>query len=84
MPLQYWHASAMAVGAKVGFLTNEACLVCRLSAEHDNNPVALQEALIAEETNSGVSAWIARRIPASFHNNKIWRTVFWVNTYCVP
>jgi hypothetical protein len=50
----------------------------RLSAEHENNPVALQEALLAEEENSGVSHWIGSRIPGALKNNRVWRTIFWV------
>ena len=53
------------------------CTARRLSAEHDN-PAALQEALLEEEKHSGVSYWIGSKIPASVHNNKIWRTIFWV------
>jgi sodium-dependent phosphate transporter len=48
----------------------------KLSAEHDN-PMALQEALLEQEKTSGVSYWIGSKIPASVHNNKIWRTIFW-------
>ena len=56
--------------------------VLRLSAEHDNDPMALQEALMEEEKHSGVSHWIGSKIPASLHHNKIWRTIFWVRS-CV-
>lgn len=54
----------------------------RLSAEHDNDPAALQEALLEEEKNTGPFNWIASRIPESVHNNKIWRTIFWVRSPC--
>jgi hypothetical protein len=56
-----------------------SCASCfhRLAAEHED-PVALQEALLEEEKGSGPFAWIANKIPASVHNNKIWRTFFWV------
>ena len=49
----------------------------RLAAEHED-PVALQEAILEEEKGRGPFAWIANKIPASVHNNKIWRTFFWV------
>jgi hypothetical protein len=49
----------------------------RLSAEHED-PIALQEALLEEEKGSGPFAWIANKIPMALHNNKIWRTIFWV------
>lgn len=48
----------------------------KLAAEHED-PVALQDALLEEEKGSGPFAWIANKIPASVHNNKIWRTFFW-------
>jgi hypothetical protein len=51
----------------------------RLAAEHDD-PAALQEALIEEEKGHGPFAWIASKIPAGVHNNKIWRTIFWVRS----
>lgn len=40
--------------------------------------MALQDAILEEEKGSGPFAWIANKIPASVHNNKIWRTFFWV------
>ena len=64
-----------------GGLQGVTALHCirRLSAEHDNDPMALQEALLEEEKHSGVSHWIGSKIPMSVHNNKIWRTIFWVS-----
>jgi hypothetical protein len=41
--------------------------------------VALQEAILEEEKGHGPFAWIASKIPMSLHNNKIWRTIFWVS-----
>ena len=53
-------------------------IVHRLAAEHED-PVALQEALLEEEKGRGPFAWIASKIPIALHNNKIWRTIFWVS-----
>jgi hypothetical protein len=53
------------------------CSSCRLAQEHEN-PVALQEALLEMESTSGPTYWTSSKIPASVHNNKIWRTIFWV------
>lgn len=52
--------------------------VHRLAAEHED-PVALQEALLEEEKGRGPFAWIGSKIPMALHNNKIWRTIFWVS-----
>ena len=41
--------------------------------------MALQEALLEEEKGSGPFAWIGSKIPMALHNNKIWRTIFWVS-----